>query len=77
MSVVLLGVRYVTDVGVRSNNATRCAWPFPPTGVSTKDFSLLLTVVLFYGVMMRCPEQVAGEICHRQVGGNCMMKTLS
>lgn len=49
--------------------------PFPTTAVSTKRFSLLIIVLLFYVVIMPFHEQVALEICHNHVDGNCIMKT--
>lgn len=49
--------------------------PFPTTAVSTKRFPLLIIVLLFYVVIMPFHEQVALEICHNHVDGNCIMKT--
>lgn len=48
---------------------------FPRTGLSTKYFSMLITVLLFYVVIMSYNEQVAVEICHNHVDGNFIMKT--
>lgn len=56
--------------------ATRvCTEAFARTGVSTKYFSMLITVLLFYVVIMCCNEQVAVEICHNHGDGNFIMKT--
>lgn len=56
--------------------ATRvCAEPFPRTGVSAKHFPMLITVLLFYVVIMCYNEQVAVEICHNHGDGNFIMKT--
>lgn len=52
-----------------------CTEPFARTGVSTKYFSMLITVLLFYVVIMCCNEQVAVEIRHNHGDGNFIMKT--
>lgn len=51
-----------------------CADLFPATGISTKYFSMLITVLLFYVVIKPDNEQVARETCHNHVDGNFIMK---
>ena len=46
----------------------------PRTGVSTKDFSSLMIVLLFYVVIRGCNEQVAGGMCHHHVDGNFIVR---
>lgn len=48
---------------------------FPRTGVSAKYSSALITVLLFYVVIMRCNEQVAVEMRHNHGDGDFIMKT--
>lgn len=55
MSVVLCN-HDITSVGEKWNTGTRGAEPFPRTGVSTKDVSVLIIVLLFYVVIMCCNE---------------------
>lgn len=54
-----------------------CADPFSRTGVSTKYFSLLITVLWSYVVIKPDNEQAVGETCHHHVDGNFIMKTYS
>lgn len=51
-----------------------CADPFPRTRVSTKYFSMLITVLLFYEVITCYSEQVAVEICYNHGDVNFIMK---
>lgn len=51
-----------------------CADPFPRTRVSTKYFSMLITVLLFYVVITCYNEQVAVEICHNHGDVNFITK---
>lgn len=56
----------------------RCWHPMcwaPRIGVSTKDFSLLMIVLLFYVVIRSCNEQVAGGMYHHHVDGNFIVST--
>lgn len=52
-----------------------CAGLFPATGIPTKYFSMLITVLLFYVVIKPDNEQVARETCHNHADGKFIMKT--